>query len=103
MAETTATEQPTREQLLALEPGDWIHFDGMKAYRPHPDPRNPLTERMLYFSRRYLEEKAVYYANRELVEDVLPDPWELICDMLERSAAERGYHDRDGKLVTVDD
>lgn len=94
-------EHPTREQLLALQPGEELRHDGMRVYRPHHDPRNRLTERALYFSRRYLEDKLTFHTHREFVEDALADPWELISERLEEYAAEQGAHHLDGTPVTT--
>jgi hypothetical protein len=93
----------SRERLLALKPGDELRDGGMRAYKPHPNPRNPLTERILYFSKRFLEGKLTYACPREFVEDVLDDPWELISQRLAESAVAHGAHHLDGSLVTIDD
>ena len=94
-------QHPTREQLLALEPGAELRYNGMRVHRPHPTPHYPTADSTLYFSRRYLEGKLTYHANREFIEDVLPDPWELVSGELERHAAEQHAHHRDGSLVTT--
>lgn len=78
-----------RAQLLALEPGEEPHQGGMRAYRPHPDPRYAFRSRVLYFSKRYPEGKLTVCVNREEIEDMLCDPWEMASERLEDSYAAR--------------
>lgn len=95
---------PTREQLLALQPGESLEHGGMRVTRRRDDPmrdRTPSSE-ILDFKRRYLEETATFTLPRDFIEDALIDPWEYISDSLDGFAAEKGMHRREpGALVVA--
>lgn len=85
------TEHPTREQLLALQPGQELRFGGIRVHRPHLDSRNPDND-VLHFSKRYPVGMISFSADRMMVEDMAADPWELVVDQIERPAAEKRAH-----------
>ena len=94
--------KPTREELLALKPGEEISHDGIRVRRVSHDPLNPTPSDVLHFRKWYLEGGLDWYANVELVEDFVGDPWDLAVWELDGSAAHGGLHYRhNGRPVEV--
>ena len=87
----------TREQLLALKPGQELRDGDMRAYRPDGYPGKTLN--IISFSKRYLEGKMTLAVAREWIRDILPDPWEMAAEHLAEQARAAGAHSLDGRAV----
>jgi hypothetical protein len=90
-----------RARLLELKPGQDIVSGDMTATRCHPHRPNAPDPREIQFAKHYLEGKLTCRVTLEAIQDMLPDPWQLIEERLDAVAAEQRAHHRDGRRVAA--